>query len=497
MSRFSTPGPGIGSLSMLEPSLLPRDAVELIRSAMASNRKPAPRRLTSLADRAASECGSSGILYTAGLLSIITIEGVLSQGEDPFAWIFGGCSLEAVAQAYRDAADDPNTKAVLVRMNSPGGSCAGNADVQAALRYLRSKKPVHAIANDLACSGGYYTIALAHEIVALSSSMVGSVGVFYGPFFDVTGALEKEGVEAWSGKTGSLKGAGFTGVEVTDEMKAHTQRLADDTAIDMFAAVAEGRKMTVDQVKAMQAGCFAGAAGVAARLVDRIVPSFHDYALELQNTYAQAPATAPSAGAPLPSPTPNTKPAAPTAKESKPMPPTAIDWSTATDDDLKNMPANLKARAGVTPSAEAEPEKPATNSELKAAFPSNDAFRLKCLDEGLTMSAARDAYAKQLEATNAALSAKNTELETKIAGKDKNRQDIENKLGGKPGGAPAVAASNAEQGADEYEAAIIAKMQANPGMVRGMATGLVNRERPDLRSAFLAKLRASQPAVAR
>jgi signal peptide peptidase SppA len=481
MNRF--PMPSVGALSMLEPSLVPADAGELIRAAMAAGRKPAARKLTNLAGRAVTASGSSGILSTDGILSVVEIDGYLSQGEDPFAWIFGGCSLGAIAQAYRDAADDPETRAVLVRVNSPGGSCAGNADVQAALAYLLARKPVHAIANDLACSGGYYCIARATEIVALSSSLVGSIGVFVGPYFDVTGMLARDGIEAWFGATGKLKGAGSAGFKVTAEARAHTQRLADDTAADFFAAVAAGRKLSVENVREMEAGCFAGHAALAAKLADRIVPSLHDYAIELQSKYAQAPATAPSAGAPVRSPKP-------VAQESSIM--AEIDWSKVTDDELAKMPAALKAK--VAASVHPESEQPATPSQLKAAFPEDAELRGRALDQGWTLTRARDENLRALHDANTRLAAQNKELEATIAGAEKARTAVENKLGGRPGGASAVAPSNADKDANGYEAAIVAKMTANPGMSRGHATGLVNAERPDLRAAYLAARRALQNA---
>lgn len=247
--------------------------------------------------------------------------------------------------------------------------------------------------------------------------------------------------------------------------------------------------MTVDQVKAMQAGCFAGADGVAAKLADRVVTSFYDYVEELQAMYAQAPSTAPGTVA-IP------RPPKPVAQEGTPMP---TDWSKVTDEDLTNMPAALKAKAGVAMAPPApEPEKPATALQLKTAFPDDAEFRGKALDNSWTMTEARNEQVKALRAANTALAAKNTELEGKLTGKQQTQAKIEKELGGKPTGAPAVSGSTGtESGSAAYEAAIVAKMTANPGMVRGLAVGLVNREQPDLRRAHLDELRAQQPAPRR
>lgn len=469
--------PGFGGPYMLAPSLVPANHAELIRSAMAANRKPQVRaKLSADGGMECSDTGSTGMLYTAGVLSIISIDGLLSMGEDPFSWLFGGCSMTALAQAIREAADDPHTKATLFDVHSPGGTCSGNSDVQAAVRYHKTRKPLHAIAHDTAASGAYYAIARCDEIVCLSSSMLGSIGVLSGPYFDVTAALEKDGIDPWFGRTGDLKGAGMTGIKASDAMRAQAQRNVEALAADFFQAVAEGRRMSVEQVRAMQAGVYGAADAVKAGLADRMVASFQDYVAELQIKYAQAPAVAPSAAALPRSP----KPA---AQESSPM--SGIDWSKVTAEDVATMPADLKAKAGIVPKVEEpKPEGPASNVQLKAEFPDDAAFRGKALDAGWTISEARREHTKALAATNAALEAKNKELEGVIAASNQTKKDVVAVLGAPPTGAAPVSAS-AKTGPSDYESAIRNTMRTNPGMSRFQATSVVNEKQPELRQAWL------------
>ena len=170
----------------------------------------------------------------------------------------------------------------------------------------------------------------------------------------------------------------------------------------------------------------------------------------------------------------------------------ALDWSKVTNEDLASMPANLKSALGIK--QDEEPEAAATPAQLKNAFPDDAEFRGKALDNSWTLTQAREEHAKALKASNAALAAKNQELEQKLTNQASTRNRIEQALGGKPTGASAVStsASNGSVTAQSYLDEIKSTMQANPGMSRIEATAVVNSKRPDLHKAWYESKLAGQ-----
>lgn len=220
-----------------------------------------------------------------GPVAALSVDGVLSQGDHLLAALLGGTGMIPLGESLRLAADDPNVRAIVLRINSPGGDLAGMCDLIADARYAKSKKPLHAIAHDGAEASALWLASVAGEIVATPTALVGSVGVVLPPLVDATAMLDRQGVRVFNATTGTLKGAGMLGVPVSPEIRASYQRLADKLAEPMIRDVAAGRKTTPDKIKAMQGGTFSAPDAKARGLVDRIVPSLFAYVAELQAKY--------------------------------------------------------------------------------------------------------------------------------------------------------------------------------------------------------------------
>ena len=464
----------VGGFVALAPELLPANAGEQIAAAMAANRRPTRRAIPQALGSFDCVSVGAGMAYDAGPLRIICIYGALNLNESPLDWIFGGVGSLALAKEIRDAADS-TCAAIVFDVNCPGGSVAGMADIEAAVRYAKAKKPIHAIAHDVCASGGYYSVALSNEIVCTPSAIVGSIGAMLGPIIDPTKAMESQGISAFVARTGEKKGAGMLGVPLTDTIKSDLQQTVNTLAAPFFAAVCEGRRLSIEHVRGLQAGAYAGPDAVTAGLADRVVPSFTQYVAELQVKYAKAPAAGLNVGASA-----RSKPAA--VMESR----MAINWSEVSDDDLKAMPPEVanKVKAAF-PDKKEDP--PATCAQLKEAFPNSDAFRLKALEAGMSMAQAQAAFVTDQASALAAAQAEVASLRAAAQNKNDTIVKVAGTLsanGIAVNGVSPVGESPTELNANAYEAAIAAEMRTS-NVDRFKATAIVNQKQPALRMAWL------------
>src|SRR5439155_6131609 len=127
------------------------------------------------------------------------------------------------------AEKDPSVKAVVLRVNSPGGTVtASDIMYETLLRFKQqTHKPVVASLQDLAASGAYYISCGADKIVAHPTSVVGSIGVIFNAFI-LQGTLEKIGAKAEAIKSGPLKDMGSPFREIDPESLAVMQRMVDE-----------------------------------------------------------------------------------------------------------------------------------------------------------------------------------------------------------------------------------------------------------------------------
>ncbi|EDY86522.1 peptidase S49 [gamma proteobacterium HTCC5015] len=123
-------------------------------------------------------------------VAVVQVNGIIAPDSD--------ASADMLVPAMRDAMENENAKALLLRINSPGGSPVQSELVYSEILRLRSEypeKPVYAVIEDIGASGAYYIASAAENIYAIESSIVGSIGVTSGGSFGFVKALEKLGVE--------------------------------------------------------------------------------------------------------------------------------------------------------------------------------------------------------------------------------------------------------------------------------------------------------------
>ena len=154
-----------------------------------------------------------------------------------------GASAENFAKSLDDAYESTGLKAVVLRINSPGGSPVQADYMYNALQYYRKKYPdikIYAVCVDMCASAAYYVAAAADEIYANPSSMVGSIGVLYNGFGFV-GTIEKLGVTRRLLTAGRNKGFLDPFSPVTPEQEQRLQTMLDDVHQVFISKVKEGR----------------------------------------------------------------------------------------------------------------------------------------------------------------------------------------------------------------------------------------------------------------
>lgn len=165
---------------------------------------------------------------------------------------FGGASSVSIRRALRKASKDPDVRAIMLRIDSPGGTVAGTGDLGEDIARIAKDKPVYAYIEDLGASAAYWIASQATKVFANPTAMIGSIGV-YAVLQDTTGAQEKEGVRLTVVSTGEYKGLGADG-KVTDKLVADVLEEINAYNEHFISAVAQGRKMKPDAVKAIADG---------------------------------------------------------------------------------------------------------------------------------------------------------------------------------------------------------------------------------------------------
>lgn len=180
--------------------------------------------------------------------------------------------------------DDESIKAIVVRINSPGGAVGPSQEIRAELLKLREKKKVVASLGAVAASGGYYIASGAEIIVANPGTLTGSIGVILN-LTNVEELCKKLGLEFFNIKAGTLKDAGSPFRPMRPEERAYLQRLLDQVHEQFIADVAAGRNLEIEKVRKLADGrVLTGAEAKQHGLVDQL-GNFQD-AIELAGRLA-------------------------------------------------------------------------------------------------------------------------------------------------------------------------------------------------------------------
>ncbi|MDH5369710.1 MAG: S49 family peptidase [Gammaproteobacteria bacterium] len=195
--------------------------------------------------------------------ALVEVQGVIADGAE--------ASADNIIQGLRAAFKEPKAKAVILRINSPGGSPVQAGYVYDEVKRLRTKyknKKVYAVVTDMCASGGYYIAVAADEIYADKASIIGSIGVLMNGF-GFTEAMKKVGVERRLYTAGTSKGFLDPFSEVKTSDKKHIESLLGTIHKQFIDTVKEGRgKRLVDDKKIFTGLVWTGEESVALGLTD-------------------------------------------------------------------------------------------------------------------------------------------------------------------------------------------------------------------------------------
>jgi protease-4 len=190
-------------------------------------------------------------------IGIVQIEGVIADSRD-------------VAEQIEEFSNDDTIRAVILRIDSPGGGVAPSQEICEAVRMLRKKKRVVASMGSVAASGGYMIATAAERIVANPGTITGSISAVM-HFADIQELMKKVGVRSSVVKSGKFKDIGSPAREMTTEERQLIQGIVDDIYDQFVQTVSENRKIPVEQIiKIADGRIFSGRQALDMKLVDEL-----------------------------------------------------------------------------------------------------------------------------------------------------------------------------------------------------------------------------------
>lgn len=205
-------------------------------------------------------------------VGVVPIVGPISQRTTILEALFGyGTSTNSVGAQVKALVADPGVKAIVLDIDSPGGSVFGVQELSELVLAAREVKPVIAMANSLMASAAYWIGAAASEVVASPSAMVGSVGVVV-VHMDESKMLEMIGVKPTFITAGKYKAEGDPAQPLSDAARERLQEMVDQYYAAFVGGVARGRGIPVAEVRTSygQGRLLTAKEALAAGMVDRI-----------------------------------------------------------------------------------------------------------------------------------------------------------------------------------------------------------------------------------
>ena len=218
-------------------------------------------------------------LALAGVALLVVASALLSDMDVPGEDRIGLIRVEGVILDAKDTVadlkrfgDSSSIKAIVLRIDSPGGGVVPSQEIHDAVQRVRTKqnKTVVASMGTVAASGGYYIAAAADRIIANPGTLTGSIGVIM-ELVNLEGLLKKVGVEGVVVKSGHYKDIGSPFRKMGADDRRILQSVMDDVHNQFIEAVAEGRSLDIAAVRTLADGrIFTGRQAVDVKLVDEL-----------------------------------------------------------------------------------------------------------------------------------------------------------------------------------------------------------------------------------
>jgi signal peptide peptidase SppA len=251
---------------------------------------------------AASRFAHKPYAVTDAGVAVLPITGSLVQRASGLNAASGMQSYQTLERQFEQAAADPDVKAILMEMDSPGGQAAGVFELAKRIKEqcAAAGKPLWAHANEMALSAGYALAIVADKVLLPQTGMLGSIGVI-ALHVDQSKKNAKDGYAYTAISAGGKKALGSPHAPLSDEAKGEMQARVDVLYQHFIDHVAAMRGIPADQVRAQEAGVFSGQAAIDAGLADSIM-SFNE-ALKALEAEANKPKASISTAAAMRQPT--------------------------------------------------------------------------------------------------------------------------------------------------------------------------------------------------
>jgi len=191
---------------------------------------------------AASSTPSVSPVSSSGKIAVIHINGYMYTGDHQYGSGYAGS--DSICSHIRNAADNSSIKAIVLRIDSPGGSASCSQEINAEIRRAQEMgKPVVTSMGDSAASAAYYVASQTDYIYATPATFTGSIGV-YSVHYDYSDAYDDAGIDVTMIKSGEMKDMGADFRPMTDAEKRYMQKIINDMYNIFIDDVARGRNMT-------------------------------------------------------------------------------------------------------------------------------------------------------------------------------------------------------------------------------------------------------------
>lgn len=211
--------------------------------------------------------GYPALFDTESGIVILEIAGTLGKHYNSFSQ---STSTVMMRRTLRELRRAEQVKGVILKIDSPGGTVAGQKDFADEIKALNEMKPVYAYIEDLGASAAYWAASQAHRVYANDMAYIGSIGT-YGVVMDASKMAENEGVVVHVIRAGEQKGIGTLGTKITEEHLNIFQREIDVLNEFFISAISEGRDISIEQVRQLATGqIWIGAEAIGIGLIDGI-----------------------------------------------------------------------------------------------------------------------------------------------------------------------------------------------------------------------------------
>ena len=195
-----------------------------------------------------SAAAAKSIKRVNGKVAVLSMHGLIEQRMSLEGWFFGSCPTDECGAAISALIDSKEVEALVLDIDSPGGTSYGVEELGDRVFAARQRKPIYAISNSMACSAAYWIASQATQVMVTPGGDVGSIGV-YQLHMDHSGALDQAGVKVTIAKAGKYKTDGNPYEPLADSARDDMQETVDAIYAKFIKAVARGRGVSAGEVR--------------------------------------------------------------------------------------------------------------------------------------------------------------------------------------------------------------------------------------------------------